>query len=925
MKRIKYNRFGASNALGRVLACCMACACAAFGETITDLTDYIYLKTADVASDPSSFVNGAHWSDGNAPHGDADYIVQGAKQLRTDTVPVNGVFGGRSLTLDNGYLNLKVNNAQFTINDLRLYNESRIWNGNAYSTQTIIGKITVLGTEASPPRIGLANNSRCVVLRGELVGGEDAVLRIGQNPGDGLLVEAMPSYAFLYATNETGNCGRYLGRFLSTDRHGYFVVQNENALGDGDTAAHGSVLTLQNGGGFMGQGGLVLTNTAYSITINGSGTIGAYSAGGAHTADLPTGGSTAGLYIGGGVEIKGKNGNDTLEIWGPGGATALNDVRLSGIVQIRKPAYAVNGSPFNSALRFLADYNYPEIPVVVDSGANQIAGWCENIGPVSLSERNSLSPGVGAKSVGTLGMESLIMANGASLIASIYQQEDGSVTSDLIRVKGNLTKGSNPIEIQFDCFPSGTNGVVKGRLLTAANLGTAGGLTVDDFTWRIQDASLNNIVTGELSIEQDADGTNYLFFTRTSTMPVYLTGLDTGGLTGSSFDRGTNWDNKKTPDAEHDYIVPNGQLLRCYVDAIPFKGRSLSVQEGGDFSICGVKAVVNDLRAYPGARFSTRTSNLLNQLQGGLSVYSTTAKPLDFMIEGGASARQLTLGASLVGGNDARVRFRCYTKGPAVGSDTFTGGKFVINGDNSAYKGKITIHQENILAEFANETALGGPADAFAADRLILSSNGTFCCNSTYTLSDPTRGITLQAPDNPANYSKGGGNFEVTAGNTLTIQNVITGNGSLRKSGDGNLVLDATNATFSGVVQPKEGKLVVRNKDALGTGTIKPFADGILRIETVDGVTLTPAEPFDASGSGVLNVELAAFDAPSSGKIEANVFTLADATTFDTSSVQIVAPALGNRYKIEVATKATAAGLVVYATATPRGMTILFR
>ena len=154
---------------------------------------------------------------------------------------------------------------------------------------------------------------------------------------------------------------------------------------------------------------------------------------------------------------------------------------------------------------------------------------------------------------------------------------------------------------------------------------------------------------------------------------------------------------------------------------------------------------------------------------------------------------------------------------------------------------------------------------------------------------------------------------------------MITGNGSLRKSGDGNLVLDAANATFSGVVQPKEGKLVVRNKDALGTGTIKPFADGILRIETVDGVTLTPAEPFDASGSGVLNVELAAFDAPSSGKIEANVFTLSNATAFDTSSVQIVAPALGSRYKIEVATKATAAGLVVYATATPRGMTILFR
>lgn len=922
MKRIKSNSIGAFNALGRVLACCMACACAAFGEAITDLTGYIYQTATDLNSGASSFIHGKNWSDGNAPHGDADYIVQHGLQLRTDGVPSGTVFGGRSLSLDYGYLNLKVSSASFTVNDLRLYNGSRIWNGNSGSTQTIVGKISVLGTESTPPLVGLTGSARNIIVRGELVGDADAVLKIGLNPDDGSLNAAQPSHAFLYATNENGNCGSYLGRFFSTDRHAYLVVQNVNALGDGDTVAHGSVLTLQNGGGFMGQGGLVLTNTAYSITINGSGTIGAYSAGGAHTADLPTGGSTAGLYIGGGVEIKGKNGNDTLEIWGPGGATALNDVRLSGIAQIRKPAYAVNGSLYNSALRFLAGYNYPEIPVVVDSGANQIAGWCENIGPVSISDRNSLSPGVGAKSVGTLGMESLTMANGAYLIASIYQQEDGSVTSDLVRVKGNLTKGANPIEIQFDSFPSGTNGVVKGRLLTAANLGTAGGLTVDDFTWRIQDASLNNIVTGELSIEQDADGTNYLFFTRTCNMPVFLTAQDTGAK--HSFESGNNWDNHAAPDAGHDYIVPNNMLLRCY-SVIPFKGRSLSVQDGGDFSICGVTAVVNDLRAYPGARFSTRVDNAQNELRGNLTVYATKAKPLECMIESNANyPRQLTLGASLFGDNSAMVRFRCYTPGPAA-SATFTGGKFIVTGDNAAYKGKMTIHQNKVLAEFANETALGGRADAFAADRLILSSNGTFYCNSTYTLSDPTRGITLQAPDNPANYSQGGGNFQVTAGNTLTIQNVITGDGSLRKSGDGNLVLDAANATFSGVVQPQEGKLVVRNKDALGTGTIKPFADGILRIETVDGVTLTPAEPFDASGSGVLNVELAAFDAPSSGKIKANVFTLSNATAFDTSSVQIVAPALGSRYKIEVATKATAAGLVVYATATPRGMTILFR
>ena len=898
----------------QALACCAACVSTAFAETITDLTDYIYLKAGDTSGGIISFATGTSWSDGNPPHADADYIVQGGKQLRTDNVPVDAVFGGRSLSLDKGYLNLKVSNAKFTIDDLRLYDGSRVWNGNSSSTQTIIGKTTVFGTEASPPLLGLTSSARSIILTGELVGGEDAMLKVGQNPGDGALSANNPSYAFLNPTNENGNCGGYLGRFLSADRHAYLVVKSLNALGDGDTLAHGSVVTLTNGGGFMGQGGLVFTNAAYSITVNRVGRLGSYSSGGEHTSDLPLGGYQAGLYLGNGVEIKGANGNDVLEIWNRSGAIALNDVRLSGISKID-----VAGGP----IRFLSDYNNPNVPLSLTNSSHTVAGWCENIGPVTLGAKCHLSPGVNAKVVGTLGMESLAMSNGTFIIASLYQQEDGSVTSDLVRVKGNLTKGSAPIEIQFDCFPSGTNGVVKGKLLTAANLGTEGGLTVDDFTWRIQDASLNNVVTGELSIEQDADGMNYLFFTRTCNMPVYLNGLDSGSAANSSFDRAKNWDSGAAPDAEHDYIVPNGQLLRCYVNVTPFKGRSLSVQEGGDFSVCGVTATVPDLRAYPDARFSTRVNGTGNKLLGNLTVYATTDSPAEFMIECNSGTRQLTLGASLVGGNDAMVRFRCYKKGPAA-TDTFSGGKFVINGDNSAYKGKIAIHQNNVVAEFANETALGGPADAFAADRLILSSNGTFYCNSTYTLSDPTRGIAFLPPDNPANFTYGGGAFQVTEGNTLTIQNVISGDGSLRKTGEGTLVLDAVN-TISGVIQLKEGKLVARNAQALGTGQIKLFAPGTLRIETVDGVTLAPASPFITNEVSALNVELSAFDAPVAGKIEANVFTLPNAESFDVSSVNVVAPNLGGNYKIEVQTKETAAGLVVFATATPKGLTILFR
>ena len=102
MKRIKFNRFGAFNALGRALVCWTACACAAFGEAITDLTGYIYQTATDLNSGASSFIHGKNWSDGNAPHGDADYIVQHGLQLRTDGVPSGTVFGGRSLSLDYG-------------------------------------------------------------------------------------------------------------------------------------------------------------------------------------------------------------------------------------------------------------------------------------------------------------------------------------------------------------------------------------------------------------------------------------------------------------------------------------------------------------------------------------------------------------------------------------------------------------------------------------------------------------------------------------------------------------------------------------------------------------------------------------------------------------------------------------------------------
>ena len=59
----------------QALACCAACVSTTFAETITDLTDYIYLKAGDTSGGIISFAAGTSWRDGNPPHADEDYSV----------------------------------------------------------------------------------------------------------------------------------------------------------------------------------------------------------------------------------------------------------------------------------------------------------------------------------------------------------------------------------------------------------------------------------------------------------------------------------------------------------------------------------------------------------------------------------------------------------------------------------------------------------------------------------------------------------------------------------------------------------------------------------------------------------------------------------------------------------------------------------
>lgn len=869
---------------------------AGLAETISDTAGYVTLTSTD-PSGTSSFNTSLHWSENAAPHAGTNYLVQGGLTLRTpNSLMTDDAFAGDSLTLDNANMNMKHYTCSMTIKDLRLYS-CRIAHGmgmgGANGTFSgLAGAISVYGTAEAPSTFSGSGSggTRVLGLAATLSGAETNVIGIIRTPTEG------DSSGQRFFTVVTGTNTSYRGRFTVTGFNINLAANGDCALGTGDLADGTSVVTLYNQGGFFGADGYAFTNTAYSISVTNSGTLGAYSVG---TNNL-------GLLFGNGVRIAGTG---TLYIDNRRGATAFDDVRIEGLTKI----VVTEGT-----LRFYKNYNHPDLSIVVTNAVDpgSIAGECENLGAVTLNGNSYVSPGVGTGSLGTLGMKSLTVNGSSYFITSIQTNGAGVATSDFIRVKGNLSKGPGvgKIPFQLDNYLVNVENPVVVRLLSAANLGTD--ITADDFSICTTLDYASNILSGTFSVETE-NGTNYLVFTRTSRPIVQLAGSDADAPT--SFDHDGKWSNAKAPSNSYDYLVPYGKLLRARVGAT-FAGHSLSIISVGDFAINGVIATVPDLRLYSGSIISTRNSGDQNTLCGTGTVYATSDNPVNFMIEQTDNKyRALNLKMALKGSGD--IRFRCYAVTPTVVA-TFTGGYFLISGDNTEFTGGINLFQPAITVDFTNETAMGGPAPAFREDRLRFTSNAVLRCSSSYTLSDSTRGITLEAS---AVSSWDGGSFEVLTNQTLTVQNIITGGGSLRKLGTGTLVLDAVN-TYSNYTRIKAGTLTVRNLQALGEGHVECSTNGILRIETAEGVRLSATNPLITSdGAQGLKVELSAFevDPGDRASVDANLFLIPGATEFDTSKITLVNSKLGKKFStIEIKTKATDAGLLVYARAKADGTCI---
>lgn len=171
------------------------------------------------------------------------------------------------------------------------------------------------------------------------------------------------------------------------------------------------------------------------------------------------------------------------------------------------------------------------------------------------------------------------------------------------------------------------------------------------------------------------------------------------------------------------------------------------------------------------------------------------------------------------------------------GTNTYTG-KTVINA------GKLAI---------SSETNLGGNPGSSTADQLTLNG-GTLQTTASFAIDDTNRGVTVGAS---------GGTFETDSGTALAVTNVLAINGTLNKTGDGTLALNATN-TGSGAINVSAGTLQVgtsgTGSTAVGSAVTVNGANAVLAgTGTVNGaITVTNGQitPGDAAGAGIgtLNV-----------------------------------------------------------------------
>ncbi len=884
--------------------------------------DNIVTLTGGNAAGTTSWNTALQWDSSRAPEAGHYYFVPTGEVIRTPDSKEAGTFAGESLVFNGGKMNIKgynecVATANWVLYDCRLAHGCGTVITNAAGvrqpyTLALDGLMDVRGTAAAPSCLtgsGIGNTRR-LLISADLVGEEDAVVRVTRTDGENEAAGAKEAFVCEF----TGDNAAYRGHFV-TDRGGVsnggaytLVFADQKALGA--PVATGAKISLSENFTLAGNA-LALTN-GYALAIDGRVTI-EPRLGGAISGRY----ANEGFYFGKGGTITGTDASTLVLSHGYDSAVCLDDVTIQGVEKIVTDA----------TLRFYPGYDNPLVPI---EATGHVAVGADGVGPVMLKANGNIQPGFGTEAplaLGAFGLQALTVEEGGSLIYTVVNYED-RLTNDFIRVYGNIAKPGAPIPIVFDRYPNSLAAGTAIPLLAAANLGSD--VTVDDFTFSCMDGFLAQTIKGNFEI-RPVDGTNTLFFVQTSSPIVVLNGQDQSGA--DSWARTGHWSVAGAPDKNHEYMIPGGSLLRRSTqgDDARFGGKSLSINFGGDFAINGLTAFVDDLRLFSGGILTTRSDGNANRLQGTATVYAACGNPFNFEIEANSS-RTLNLEATIKGSGDIRFRYYHTSGNGNLLPCTY----YLVTGDNREFTGGIELFQSAVCTDFKDETAMGGPAAAFRADRLRFTSNSVLRCSTSYVMRDPTRGIfmgegTLEGTHGPQD----GGTFEVTEGQTLTVSNLISGATSLRKTGAGTLALCCDTNAFSGVVRNQGGVIVIGAAGAVAKAKLQAATKTdtfIWQIDAPEGMTVKGVDAILKNGDGnqVLIVRPGVFtNTGKLARIEANLVRFQGATAADAETalarLKLDDSALGKAWKTELLTEEVDGALLVKVRASRRGCTIFIR
>ena len=201
------------------------------------------------------------------------------------------------------------------------------------------------------------------------------------------------------------------------------------------------------------------------------------------------------------------------------------------------------------------------------------------------------------------------------------------------------------------------------------------------------------------------------------------------------------------------------------------------------------------------------------------------------------------------------------------GNSTYgSNGKVWLNGDNSNFKGKIILSVGNATPNdtgifqtlyVASGNNLGGALDEFAYDALKLEAYGLLAVTNSALVS-------LERGLNRGLYVNDVGRIRAEEGQTLRIDWPLTLNGTLRKEGEGNLLLggDALFTPVDGVpaTTPTEDANIVR---------VKAGGIGVNAAESLNGMALQ----FEPGGKFICNADATDADVKARGLVNTKAAT----------------------------------------------------